>query len=240
MNKKNIRFGIIALVLVGLFSCTEEEKFNVHINGNIEGLRKGKLYLQRLQDTLLVTLDSVSFENEEAFALKANVNEPELMLLQLQKHGSDDYMDYLTFFVEEGEYAIDAKMTNFQNANITTDSKNQQKWNEYTSMLRKFNNQQLDFLAEQIAADEEKRESLQKQLDMLVKRKYFYTINFALSNKELAVSPYAIISEAYDANIKYLDSVYNSYSEEMKNSLYGKQFNELLLERKIDETEEIL
>lgn len=240
MHKKNILFGFVAILFMGLFSCSEEEKFNVHINGNIEGLRKGKLYLQRLQDTILVTLDSVSFENQESFSLKANINEPELMLLQLQKHGSEDYTDYLTFFVEEGDYSIEAKMTNFQNANITTDSKNQQKWNEYTSMLRKFNNQQLEFLAAQITADQEKRETLQKQLDLLIKRRYLYTINFALSNNKLSVSPYVVISESYDANIKYLDSVYNSYSEEMKNSIYGKQFYELLLERKIDETEEVL
>ncbi len=234
-RKFSLSLSIFVITMILLGSCSQEEKNNVHISGTVEGLRKGKLYLQRLQDTVLVSIDSVLFDNDENFTLKARVEEPELMLLQLQKHGSEDYVDYLTLFVEEAEYDIQTKMISFQNATVTTSSANQKKWEEYNLMLRKFNNQQLDFLAEQITADPERKEMLQKQLDLLIKRKYFYSINFALTNKDLAVSPYVILSEAYDANLKYLDSVYKAYSDDMKASLYGRQFNELLLERKIEE-----
>lgn len=236
MTTRKLSLSLLVITLISLLSsCIKEEKHNVHINGSVEGLTKGKLYLQRLQDSILVSIDSISLDNEENFTLKTFVDEPEMMLLKLQKHGSDDYIDYLTLFIEPSEYNIQAKMINFQNAEVTTTSANQHKWNEYNGILRKFNNQELDFLAEQILADEERQKILQKQLDLLFKRKYLYSINFALTNKNLAVSPYVIISETPEANIKYLDSIYNSYSEEIKNSLYGKQFNQLIRDRKIQE-----
>lgn len=236
MRTRKIILLLIVSGLIFLHSCDKEVNHNVHIEGTIEGLRKGKLYLQRLQDSILVSIDSVSFENEENFSLKTLVDEPEMMLLKLQKHGSDDYIDYISFFVESSEYNIQTKMISFHDAKINTTSTNQQKWKEYNDILSKFNNQQLDLLAEQILADEERKETLQKQLDLLFKRKYLYSINFALKNNDLAVSPYVVISEIPEANIKYLDSIYNSYSEEIKNSLYGKQFNQLLIDRKSTET----
>lgn len=236
MTKK---FTLIALTfaVLGIFSCTQEDKFNVSIEGKIDGIRKGKIYLQRIQDSTLVSIDSAFFEGNENFTLKTNVEEPEMMLLVLQKHGSEDYTDYLTLFVEQGEYSINSGLSNFQLAEIETQNPNQKKWKEYNAMIAKFNNQQLDLIADQMRVDEDEREIIQNRLESLNKRRYFYTINFALSNKELSISPYVIITEAFDANIKYLDSVYNSLPADVANSLYGVQMKDLLDERKSEEIE---
>jgi hypothetical protein len=80
--------------------------------------------------------------------------------------------------------------------------------------------------------DEEKLDSLNKRFNSILKRRYLYTVNFALNNKNLEVSPYILLSEAYDANIKYLDTVYNALDKPIKKSLYGKKLNELIKERK--------
>ena len=51
--------SIIAFVtLVLLVSCNKTETTgNLHITGNIKGLKKGTLYIQRIVDTTLVVLD---------------------------------------------------------------------------------------------------------------------------------------------------------------------------------------
>ncbi len=43
---------ILALVLTATF-CSSPVKKNMMVNGKIDGLRKGTLYLQKMEDTLL-------------------------------------------------------------------------------------------------------------------------------------------------------------------------------------------
>ncbi|MFT7331089.1 MAG: hypothetical protein ACI848_001165, partial [Roseivirga sp.] len=72
MNK-NI---LIALLLsVTLFSCTSK-KGDMIVEGTIIGLQKGTLYLQKMQDTLLVSIDSVRLVGENTFTLVDQNTEP--------------------------------------------------------------------------------------------------------------------------------------------------------------------
>ena len=66
-----------------------------------------------------------------------------------------------------------------------------------------------------------------KNLNSLLKRKYLYTINFALTNKKLEIAPYLAVNEIGDANIKYLDTIYKSLPEHIKASKYGIQLKAL-------------
>ena len=66
----------------------------------------------------------------------------------------------------------------------------------------------------------------------LVKRKYLYTVNFAISNADLEVAPYVTMNEIFDANIKYLDTIAMSLSPKIQESLYGKQLTTYIKDRK--------
>ncbi|MBA3985974.1 MAG: hypothetical protein H0X63_05245, partial [Flavobacteriales bacterium] len=46
------------------------------------------------------------------------------------------------------------------------------------------------------------------------------------------IAPYLAISEIFDANIKYLDTIYNSLPEKNKISTYGKELEKFITERK--------
>ncbi len=41
-----------------LFSCSNKTKGDMTVQGTITGLQKGTLYLQKMQDTLLISVDS--------------------------------------------------------------------------------------------------------------------------------------------------------------------------------------
>ena len=48
-------------------------------------------------------------------------------------------------------------------------------------------------------------------------------INFALNNKDSEVAPYLALTEIYNAQIKYLDTINTSLTPEVKTSKYGKK-----------------
>jgi hypothetical protein len=61
-----------------------------------------------------------------------------------------------------------------------------------------------------------------------IKRKYLYATNFAINNKEYEVAPYIALSEIYDINMKYLDTIQKSMSPKVAQSLYGKKLTEYI------------
>jgi len=59
---------VLALVLTATF-CSSPVKKNMMVNGKIDGLRKGMLYLQKMEDTLLISVDSIEIKGDDNFTL---------------------------------------------------------------------------------------------------------------------------------------------------------------------------
>ncbi|MGY8909899.1 MAG: DUF4369 domain-containing protein, partial [Flavobacteriales bacterium] len=51
--------AILAISII-LYSCSSKKDGNMIVEGQIKGLKKGKLYLQKMVDTVLVSVDSVA------------------------------------------------------------------------------------------------------------------------------------------------------------------------------------
>ena len=71
-SSRFISFLLIFILLI--FSCQnktmiDENKMNVI--GNIEGLRKGDLYLQKVDNGLIINVDSVKIEGNSNFILNS-------------------------------------------------------------------------------------------------------------------------------------------------------------------------
>ena len=111
--------------------------------------------------------------------------------------------------------------------------------NEYTKVMSKFNDQNLQLIEATFLAQKENDsiaiDSLNKATETLIKRKYSYTIQFALNNKDNMIAPYLALYEIPEANPVYIDSVYNGLTEEIKNSLYGKKLGEAIANRSSEE-----
>ena len=57
----------------------------MNITGNIDGLKKGTLYLQTEKDSLVVNLDSVNLKGSGNYKLGTNIVEPDIYYLYLDK-----------------------------------------------------------------------------------------------------------------------------------------------------------
>ena len=71
--KKIIALFAIALVA---FACSSKREGNMVVKGQVKGLKKGTLYLQKMKDTLLVSVDSMALLGDDKFLLTDNVESP--------------------------------------------------------------------------------------------------------------------------------------------------------------------
>ncbi|KZS38266.1 hypothetical protein AWE51_17020 [Aquimarina aggregata] len=234
------QLSIVLILLIFFTNCSTPPKAgNVTVSGNIKGLKKGMLYLQKIQDTVLVNVDSVYIEGQSDFLMKSQVSEPEIHYLYLDKNDGARYNDRIDFFAEPGTITINTTLGDFEKDAKVVGGKNEAKFQEYKKMLERFNARNLRLIKENFEAskqkDDEKLIENDEAYKKLLKQKYLYTINFAMYNKKLEVAPYITLSEVFDANIKYLDTVANSLSPKVKKSLYGKQLITYIKERKAKE-----
>jgi len=225
-------FSIFSLLLL-TFSCSTNEKKMI-VSGNIDGLKKGTIYLQKQQDSIILSIDSILLEGNSNFKLETKINEPDIYYLYLDKNDGDSLNDIITFFGNNGEINIKTSLKNFDSSYEISGSKNTELLQEYFSIIRKFNLQNLDlleiFYKAQIENNQAKIDSVNTQIENLIKRKYLYTLNFATNNSEFEISPYLAVSQIADANQEFLLKLYDTLSEKIKNSKYGKILQTLTLD----------
>lgn len=198
------------------------------VNGNIDGLKKGTVYLQKYKDTLLVSVDSVQLNGLNTFVLVDELESPEIYFITLDKKADER----ITFFGEKGELTVNSKLDKFSTSAKITGSKNQEKLEEFNDIYRQFNSKQLDFIKEKFEAtkinDTAALSNIEKNEANLIKRKYYYTTNFSIQNADKEIAPYIALTELYNANIKLLDTVNNSLTNEIKASKYGVELEKFI------------
>ncbi len=206
------------------------------VQGQIKGLKKGTLYLQKMKDTLLVSVDSINLLGSDKFTLTDNVTSPVLYYLTFDGNTTDKR---ILFFGEQGVITINDNVDKFGYTPEISGSKNQELLDKYNKVKRQFQNQRLEFVKKDFDAKKANDIDLVAQLEKdnlkLSKRRVLYTTNFALNNADSEVAPYIALTEMYDASIKILDTVNNTLSNKVKNSDYGKRFQEYLNEIKKSE-----
>lgn len=226
---------IITLVTMFFLSCAEEKK-NLTISGNVKGLKKGVLYLQKIEDTLLVNIDSLKIDGNSTFTFSMNIDEPEVMYLNLEKNDGNELNDQIEFFAEQGHITINTTVDHFMIEAKIEGSETHKKLEEYKKMLSGFTDRNLNYIKEnfeyKIKGDSLKADSIQKLSDKNLLRTYQYTINYALQNKDSYIAPYIILNRASNITVKYLDSVKNSLTPEVANSKYGIALNKHIEEVK--------
>ena len=204
------------------------------VSGNIDGLKKGTIYLQKQQDSIIVSIDSILVDGNSNFKLETEINEPDIYYLYLDKNDGDSLNDIITFFGNNGEINIKTSLKNFDSSYEISGSKNTELLQEYFSIIRKFNLQNLDlleiFYKAQIENNQIRIDSVNTQIENLIKRKYLYTLNFATNNSEFEISPYLAVSQIADANQEFLLKLYDTLPEKIKNSKYGKILQTLTLD----------
>ncbi len=228
--KKIIAVLVVSILMV---ACSSEKEGNMIVEGNIKGLKKGTLYLQKMNDTALFSVDSMDVFGDGNFKLTDNVISPEMYYLTFKGNTNEKR---ILFFGNKGTITLNDNIDTFGFDTEIIGSENQVVFNKFTKINDKFKNQRLQFIKKEFDAIKSKNaDSIAKvktDFDRMIRRKYLFTANFALTNSGSEAAPYIALTELYDANIKLLDTINKSLSEKVKSSTYGKRLNTYITEIK--------
>ena len=233
MKKFLLSFASVLTIL----SCTEKKPdTNTHITGNVKGLSNGMLYLQKMNDTVLVAIDSIKMEGDSKFQFDLNIDSPEVMYLVINRGVTKSLDNDLPIFVEPGTINIDTELKYFYANAKVTGSKNHELLEQFHKINTKYKTEILEISKEKFDALRFKRlqdvDSIEQKLNKKISRKSLYAVNFALTNKNFEVAPFVALSELTNVNLKLLDTINNSLSPKVAQSRYGKLLNEFIKERK--------
>jgi succinate dehydrogenase flavin-adding protein (antitoxin of CptAB toxin-antitoxin module) len=227
---------IIFLLIILTFACSNKPQ-DLVVKTNIKGLKKGTVYLKRVIDTVLVTVDSVIVNGNPEFELYAELDEPDLFILDLDKNSKEE--DRISFFADKGTMEINTTLKHFVADAVIKGSEQQKILEDYQKLMSRLNNRNLDFIKERFEAerngDTATANTIEKKQNSLFKNRYLQTVNFALNHNDSEVAPYLALSEIYNANTNLLDTIHASLTPRIKNSKYGKELQKFLEERKLDE-----
>ncbi|MBT8283889.1 MAG: DUF4369 domain-containing protein [Flavobacteriaceae bacterium] len=228
------------LLITGLLiiSCDNSDENRMEVSGTVKGLKKGTLYLQKVEDSVLATLDSLEMRGNGDFTFETTLESPEIYYLYLEKADNNDINDRITFFGEPGKIRITTIWNAFDSKAVIEGSETQKKLEDYQEIMSRFNAESLGQMQaardSTLFNDPVALDSLQKANERNLKRSYLYALNYAMSNSNSHIAPFIALSEVADANIKYLDSLYISLSPEVAQGKYGKALKSHLESRKAE------
>ena len=236
-----MRKSIVVLLSILVFaSCFEKKSTkNFVLTGNIKGLKKGTLYIQRINDTVLVAIDTIKINGDSHFISEFDLQTPEMLYLFLDRGVSNSVDNNISFFAEKGNMDIQTSLDFFTADVKITGSKNQALYDEYKKVVSRFVDQDLDLIEKRINALKNNKigeaARIEEEQKGILKRKYLYTTNFAVNHGDYEVAPYVALAEIYDINLKYMDTIQKSMTPKVAKSLYGKKLNDFIAARKRDE-----
>jgi len=206
------------------------------VTGEVKGLKKGTLYLQKVADTAYVTLDSLAIDGSAVFSFSEEVLAPEVYYLTLTFKDSSNTIERLPFFAEAGNVTVQTTLENYERDAKITGSANQEKLNQYKTLMKRYNDKNLDLIKDGLEALKAGNDSVvttqKAQQENLLKNRYLASVNFAKNNGAYEVAPYITLTEIFDVNTKYLDTIYNNLTPKIKDSKYGKALESYIQERK--------
>lgn len=227
---------VVLVVSILMIACSSKKDGNMVVEGTIKGLKKGTLYLQKMNDTAIISMDSVNVLGDGNFRLTDNVESPVMYYLTYDGNANDKR---ILFFGGKGTITINDNMSTFGFSPEITGSPNQLVLDKFLKINNQFKNQRLEFIKKEFDARQSKNtdliENLEEDYNRMIRRKYLYTTNFALSNSNSEAAAYIALTELYDANIKLLDTINKKLSMDVKNSIYGKRLDKYISKIKSEE-----
>ncbi len=235
--KKVILFG---LGLLAFAACNKQEQNgNVHLTGDIKGLSQGKLFIKKLQDTTLITIDSINFKGNSNFDTAFDLESPEIIYLFLDRGKTNSIDNSLAIFAEPGEITLNTSLKEFYRSAKVKGSKNHDLWKKFDSLNSKFTDANLELISKRLQNElnfnQKTQDSIEDAYQKLLVRKYRYVANFAATHGDYEIAPYLALTEIPDIALPYLDTVAKKMTPKVADSKYGKILKKHIEERKKSE-----
>ena len=229
-----MKHTIAKLFLITLLVSCSSPKKDMQVTVEVKNLKKGTLYLERVQDSVLVVVDSIFLGREEAVVLQADLDHPELFYIILNRNQTNDIDNRIPFFGHAGEISIQTTLDDYVTKAEVSGSPTQEIYNAYLRVIGQFNNEELDLLAAylqaQVSQNSDSLTLVEQQTASLSKRKILFTVNFAVNNANSVVAPYLALSELTKVSKSFLDTIAASMSDDVANSRYGMLLTDFLSE----------
>ena len=208
----------IIIFLIILSSCSLDKE-NLIIEGKISGVKNSKIYLLSTEEGKII--DSINIIDGK-FKLKTYVEDTKEMSMILGNKKSENKFDFITepahilFTSSKDKFVFNGKI---QNSKLYSDYKN------LKNQINKFNDKDLEMLAEQIEisvqGNQNKYDSINKQRLKFNQKKILFIVNYAMSNTSNPISAFISYKNRENINKIYLEKIYKNLSDEVKSSYYG-------------------
>ncbi|NQX81572.1 MAG: DUF4369 domain-containing protein [Flavobacteriaceae bacterium] len=223
--------GVMFVLAICFYSCNSD-KGTMVVKGNIEGLKKGVLFLRKIEDSQKVSVDSFEVKNDGDFNFSVKINDAEMFFLSVGKDADKE----ISFFGDIGPVSIETKLANMWNNPKIEAGENQKRWMEYLKLAKRSNERNLTLMEARFNALKDGNDSLvtdiSNKMESAKRRRQYMAANFAILNKDYEVAPYIALSDLYNSSFKLLDTINNSLSARVKDTKYGKILQETITERK--------
>ena len=220
------RYLFLFVILIG---C-QPNKNKLDLNFTIKGLKKGKVTLNKLNDTSFVKIDSFIVNGDKTINFKYHLEEPEILFLDLDVNDGSNARS-LSFFAENKIIDITTSLENYGFDIIVKGSINDSLLREYKSINKKFNDEKLNLFERSFENSRLNNSDsliiIENTIVNINKRQFLHNANYAVRNSNYELSPYIAITDLIDSK-KILDTVYKSLDEEIKNSKYAEQLKKLI------------
>jgi hypothetical protein len=220
------RYLFLFVILIG---C-QPNKNKLDLNFTIKGLKKGKVTLNKLNDTSFAKIDSFIVNGDKTINFKCHLEEPEILFLDLDLNDGSNARS-LSFFAENKIIDITTSLENYGFDIIVKGSINDSLLREYKSINKKFNDEKLNLFERSFENSRLNNSDsliiIENSIVNINKRQFLHNANYAVRNSKYELSPYIAITDLIDSK-KILDTVYKSLNEEIKNSKYAEQLKKLI------------
>tara|TARA_B100000767_G_C19777409_1_gene543505 strand:- start:6119 stop:6733 length:615 start_codon:yes stop_codon:yes gene_type:complete len=189
----------------------------------IDGFKKGNIYLQKIQDSTLVNIDSVFVDEKGEIVLNYEISSPEIFYLNLDISKNDNRIE---FFGEKGDIFIKTSLKKFNSEFKISGSYNDSIYREYLKIIKQFNFKRLDLIKLSFVKSQKKQldsvKLIENKIQNLDKRQYLYSLNYSVTNGNSHVAPFIALNEFSQGSKILLDTIKNSLNKDVLNSKYGK------------------
>ena len=195
----------------------------MNVNVSIDGFKKGNIYLQKIQDSTLINIDSVFVDEKGVIVLNYEISSPEIFYLNLDVSKNDNRIE---FFGEKGDIFIKTSLKKFNSEFDISGSYNDSIYRGYLKIIKQFNFKRLDLIKLSLVKSQKKQldsvKLIENKIQNLDKRQYLYSLNYSVTNGNSHVAPFIALNEFSQGSKIILDTIKNSLNKDVLNSKYGK------------------